>query len=143
MPLVDKAFAGRAVMNERDLVIGRWEITEMDLWDKEVLDLVKVATLRFNEDGMGSLGFIAVRGWIDYRVVQRDGSPYVEFSWEGSDEGDRRSGRAWAQIDGDTMTGRFFIHASDDSGFVAKRLPGSEARHVEQFDAADPPSADR
>lgn len=109
-------------MTGRNLVVGTWEIIEMDLWDKATLDLIEPAHLVFDPDGMGGLRFIAVRGGIDYRIVTRDGQAAVEFSWEGIDEGDPRSGRAWAVVDGDTMTGRFFIHAGDDSPFRAKRM---------------------
>lgn len=108
-------------MTSRDLVMGAWEITEMDVWDKASLDLIEPAHLVFDRDGMGTLGFIAISGGLDYRVVTRDGQPSVEFSWEGIDEGDQRCGRGWAVVDGDTMTGRFFIHAGDDSPFRAER----------------------
>ena len=37
----------------------------------------------------------------DGRSVERDGRPAVEFSFEGSDEGDRVSGRGWAIPDGE------------------------------------------
>lgn len=109
-------------MINRDAVLGTWEITDTEVWDKEALDLVEPARLVFDRDGMGSIGFIAVTGGVDYRVVQRDGGPAVEFSWEGLDEGDPRCGRGWALIDGDSMAGRLFIHAGDDSSFRARRL---------------------
>lgn len=110
-------------MTQSDLLAGTWEITEMELWDKVALDLIEPAHLIFEPDGMGAIGFIAVAGGIDYRVVERDGRPAVEFSWEGVDEGDSCCGRGWAVIDGDTMTGRIFVHAGDDSSFTAERIP--------------------
>ena len=70
---------------------------------------------------MGSLVFIAVMAGIDYRVVVRDGQPAVEFTWEGVSEGDQISGRGWATITGDEMSGRLFIRRSDDSAFKARR----------------------
>jgi hypothetical protein len=106
----------------RDLVVGTWEITRMELWEKRMLDLEQRAHLAFDPDGMGTFGFVAVRGRIDYRVVTRDRRPTVEFSWEGSDAGSRRSGRGWAVLDGDTMRGRLFIHDGDDSAFEASRV---------------------
>ena len=109
-------------MSRRDVVLGRWEITEMEVWDKRTLDLVRPAHLEFDPDGMGALGFIAIRGGLDYRVVNRDGMPAVEFSWEGIEERDVRSGRGWAIVDGNTMRGRIFIHAGDDSEFRAERI---------------------
>jgi len=108
-------------MTRRDLLVGTWEITEMEVWDKATLDLVEPAHLVFEPDGMGTIGFIAVVGGIDYRVVERDGRTAVEFSWEGFDERDPCCGRGWATIDGDTMRGRIFIHGGDESSFTAKR----------------------
>ena len=108
-------------MTRRDLLVGTWEITEMEVWDKAALDLVEPAHLVFEPDGMGEIGFIAVAGGVDYRIVERDGRTAVEFSWEGFDEGDPCCGRGWATIDGDTMRGRIFIHAGDDSSVTAKR----------------------
>lgn len=46
----------------------------MEARDKEALDLVRVAHLEFDTDGTGALGFTAIRGGLDYRVVDRDGT---------------------------------------------------------------------
>lgn len=105
----------------RDAVVGTWRIVEMEVWDRDALNLVEPAHIEFEPDGMGSLVFIAVMAGIDYRLVSRDGQPAVEFSWEGVSEGDQISGRAWANIAGDEMRGHLFIHAGDDSPFTARR----------------------
>jgi hypothetical protein len=34
----------------------------------------------------------------------------LEFSWEGFDEGDSVSGRGWAVLNGDKLTGRIYFH---------------------------------
>ena len=44
--------------------------------------------------------FIAVRAWLGVRYRSPDGVPIAEFSWEGIDEGDQRSGRGWATLAG-------------------------------------------
>ena len=45
--------------------IGRWIIEEMDLWDRDALDLVAPAFIEFRSDKTGQFGFIAVEaGWI-------------------------------------------------------------------------------
>jgi hypothetical protein len=54
-------------------VVGRWRIMETENWDRDALDLVAPAFIEFDEDGLGSLGFIAVEGSTDWREVQRDG----------------------------------------------------------------------
>ena len=58
---------------------------------------------------------------IDYREVERDGKPGVEFSWDGNDEMDPAQGRGWAVLDGDEIDGRIFFHQGDDSAFRAVR----------------------
>lgn len=92
----------------------------MDLWDADAIDLVGPAVIEIRSDGTGWFRFIAVEGHMDCRHVKRDGRPAVEFSWDGSDEGDRVTGRGWAQLDPDgSLRGHIFIHAGDDSGFLA------------------------
>lgn len=101
---------------------GRWRITETDIWDREALDLLVPAHLTLGHNGLGEMQLIAIGAAIDYRVVERDGETVVEFSWSGLDEMDPTSGRGWAKVEGDTMRGRLFIHAGDESDFVAKRV---------------------
>ena len=102
-------------------IIGSWRITEMELWDQEDIDMMASGYFRFDADGKGEFGFIAVQGWLDCRYGIRDGKTAVEFPWEGSDEMDQCSGRGWAGLDGDRLTGRVFFHMGDDSGFTAAR----------------------
>ncbi|MGW4339856.1 hypothetical protein ACWEK5_44830 [Rhodococcus koreensis] len=101
---------------------GRWRIVEMDLWDRDAIDLVEPGFIDFADDGTGQFGFIAVRGAMDCRTTERDDrTTVVEFSWDGDDEGDQVSGRGWAALVGDaTLEGHLFIHLGDDSGFRAE-----------------------
>jgi hypothetical protein len=100
--------------------IGRWRILEMELWDQNALDLVEPAFIEFGRDHTGELGFIVVTGWIDWRRARTDRSG-VEFSWEGTDEGDRVSGRGWAELhDNGVLHGRVYFHLGDDSSFRAE-----------------------
>ncbi len=102
--------------------IGRWRITSMELWDTDAIDLVGPAFIEFDRDRTGRFGFIVVSGWMDCREATRDGRPCVEFTWEGSDEGDQVTGRGWASLaDDGTLDGRIFFHLGDDSGFHAIR----------------------
>ncbi len=73
---------------ESTSIIGRWRITQMDNWDQEAVDLVQPGFIEFDDDGLGGLGFIVVTGELDCRDADRDSRPGVEFSWQGSDEGD-------------------------------------------------------
>ena len=36
-------------------VTGRWRITEMDMWDREAIDLVQPGFFEFTDDGFGSV----------------------------------------------------------------------------------------
>lgn len=104
-------------------VTGRWRIVETDLWDQEHLDVVAPASIEFKPDRTGRFGFIAVSGWMDWRNEPADVSR-VEFSWEGTDEGDQVSGRGWARVrDDGCLHGHIYFHLGDDTGFRAERHP--------------------
>jgi hypothetical protein len=96
--------AGNSRRRSTNVLIGRWRIVGMDLWDQEDVDLVAPGFIEFGKDNAGSFGFIAVQGGIDWRDAPRGGRPGVEFTWEGFDEGDggspreRRLGRARATV---------------------------------------------
>ena len=68
--------------------VGRWRIVEMDVWDKDFLDLVETAHLTFKGAADGEIAFGALKGFLDIRYGTRDGSASAEFSWEGNDEND-------------------------------------------------------
>ena len=89
----------------RDPVQGRWDIVEMEMWERDALDLVEPAHLAFEKNGMGGLAFIAVGAGIDYRVSEADGELEVEFCWEGVSEGEQVSGRGRATVKNDEMRG--------------------------------------
>jgi hypothetical protein len=113
-------------MPKRMSITGRWRITEMDNWDPEAVDLVQPGFIEFGEDGLGRLGFIAVTGELDWRDADRDGRSGVEFSWQGSDEGDEVSGRGWAALSADGMlAGHVYFHLGDDSAFRGERFSSS------------------
>jgi len=110
-------------MSERASTTGRWRITEMDNWDQRTIDLVQPGFIEFGADGLGRLGFIVVTGELDCREADRDGRPGVEFSWQGSDEGDQVSGRGWAALNADgTLAGHVYFHLGDDSAFRGERF---------------------
>ncbi|MGH8971845.1 MAG: hypothetical protein ACRD0C_01395 [Acidimicrobiia bacterium] len=108
--------------------VGRWRMVTMDLWDREAIDLLGPASIEFNKDGSGRFRFIAVEGWMDCRDTECGGCTGVEFTWEGSDEGDSANGRGWAVMETDgTLRGHIYFHLGDDSGFRAVRF-GDEER---------------
>jgi hypothetical protein len=92
----------------------------MDLWDREALDLLGPAFIEFRQDLTGSFRFVAVEGWMDCREAHRDGSVGVEFTWDGSDDGDPASGRGWAALGNDgSLLGHIYFHLGDDCRFQA------------------------
>jgi hypothetical protein len=100
-------------------IAGKWRITEMDLWDQEAIDLVGPAFIEVKGQG-GQFRFIAVEGWMHCQHKERNGRPYLEFTWDGNDEYDPASGRGWAKLEKDgCLNGRIYIHDDDDSGFRA------------------------
>lgn len=94
----------------------------MEVWDREAIEILGPAFIEFGTHGSGRFRFIAVQGWMDCRYGQRDGHSYVEFTWDGDDEGDRASGRGWAVLDRDgSLRGHIYLHLPDDSEFRAVR----------------------
>lgn len=103
-------------------IADNWRITEMDVWDQDAFDLLGPVFFSFDGKRSGSFRFIAVEGWMDCRHGERDGRPFVEFTWDGNDECDPASGRGWVRLEKDgTLSGHIFFHQGDHSGFKAIR----------------------
>ena len=104
-------------------VTGSWHIVSMSAWEDEYLDEEVQAYIEFDGKGSGSFQFGYVQGRMDCRTTKRDGEPAVEFSWEGGDgaDGTPLTGRGWAVIQGEELTGTICIHMGDDLEFVARR----------------------
>lgn len=109
--------------SRKHTAVGRWRITRMDVWERDYLDLVVTAHITLGADGLGSFQFGTVEGFIDYRASLAPEGARVEFSWQGSSDGDPSCGRGWATVHDERMEGRLFIHDGDDSAFVAERAP--------------------
>jgi len=119
---------------------GKWQIIDTDLWDVDALDLIEPAHITFDASGLGELRLIAIGAAIDYRVSERDGMPFVEFSWSGYDDSDQASGRGWGRIEpGGTLKGKLFIHQGDESAFTASREGGRPGRSPSRGKPSDLP----
>jgi hypothetical protein len=97
---------------------GTYEIIKMELWYKEDIDLVEPGYIRI-AGKRGELHFICVDGQMD---IRKDKAGGYKFSWDGNNECDPASGFGDFVCYGDTLTGRIYIHESDDSGFFAKKI---------------------
>ena len=101
--------------------VGTWRILSMELWAQDFVELEGRGFIRFDAGRDGQFHFVAVDGFLDPTFGERDNQPFVEFSWDGTDDADRVSGRGWATINGDRLTGRIYFHRGDSSGFSAQR----------------------
>jgi len=97
---------------------GLYEIVEMEVWDKDAIDLVEPGYISINGK-KGKLHFICVDGVM---VIKKVKDKYV-FTWEGNNECDPASGYGDFTFSGDKLTGRIYLHDSDDSSFVAVKAP--------------------
>ncbi len=100
---------------------GRWRITWMREWDLDDIDEDAERYIEFDPNGMGTFQFGYVYGQMDHRDSTRDGTPCVEWSWEGNDESETVIGRGWAVLEGEELKGWIFIHHGDDSEFRCQR----------------------
>jgi hypothetical protein len=105
--------------------VGRWRIEEMELWDRDYIDLDGPGYLNFDDENTGEISFGAILGWLDCRLDASSSEPRVEFSWEGKSENDPICGRGWAWIQNGELHGRLFMHMGDDSSFVARKRKGA------------------
>jgi hypothetical protein len=97
-------------------LIGKWRIIEMELWDKDFLDMMEPAYIAFDGKAGGEFAFGCVTGGLHCRKAP-DG---VEFTWEGNNEMDEASGDGWAEIEKDgSLTGEIRFHNGDQPSRLA------------------------
>jgi hypothetical protein len=122
--LIDLAGGGdnRSRTSPGSELAGRWRIEQMDLWERDDLDLVGPAFIEFDSDGTGRFGFIVVSAAMDCRPAVIEERPALEFTWHGFDEGTEVGGRGFSVLGADgRLRGHIFFHMGDDSGFIATR----------------------
>ncbi len=77
----------------------------------------------FGSNRSGEFAFGHVQGFIDHRLLKRDGKPGVEWTWHGDDEMDEAHGRGWAVLHDDRMLrGALFFDQGDELEFVARKI---------------------
>lgn len=99
-------------------LVGRWRIIEMDMWDRDYLDMVEPAYIAFDARGRGEFVFGLVNG--SFACGYSPSS--IEFDWGGSDEMEEAFGDGWAEMQDDgTVVGEIRFYQGDESGFRAHR----------------------
>jgi hypothetical protein len=110
---VTKAQRAMRCARKRSL-IGKWRITEMELWDKAYLDMSGPPYSQFKANGDGEFKFGCVACGIDCDFSDDD----AEFTFQGHDEMDEVSGSGWAELNDDgTLSGEISFHLGDESSF--------------------------
>ena len=108
-------------MKQLKTFVGKWRIFEMEVWGQEYVDMEVPGYFRIGSDGTGRFQFGLVSGDIDGQVEQWNNAPRFDFSWSGQEENDPVCGRGWAIIENGELTGRIYLHLSDDSAFRATK----------------------
>jgi hypothetical protein len=99
--------------------VGKWRFIEMEQWDSEYIDMEEPGRITFENGGSGGFHFGCVEATLDWRYDKS--IDRVDFTFDGSDEGDQVSGRGWAKMEGKQMVGQIVFHLGDESGFKAQK----------------------
>ncbi len=103
---------------------GKWRIVEMELWDREFIDLLGPGYFAFDDEGSGEFRFGAVTGVLDCGYATAS----IHFTWEGNDEMDEASGDGYAELqDNGSLNGKISFHHGDKSSFIATSWTSSTA----------------
>ncbi len=99
-------------------LIGRWRITEANLWDRAYLDLCGPATLTIQANGRGEIEYGAMQAGLDLEY----GRSIVFFTWEGFDEMTEVRGTGSAELqEGGSIEIEFAYHLGDEA--ILKAVP--------------------
>ena len=87
-------------------IIGKWRITEMELWNSDYFDMEVPAYININADGSGEFQFGLVYGRMSGKV-SKSGEDF-SFRWDGSNECDEAFGSGWLQLkDKNSLDGHY------------------------------------
>jgi len=100
---------------------AHWRIVSMSNWDQDFVDEEEEGYFKLDSKGSGEFHFGYVHGQMDVRMTTRDGTPGIEWTWDGNNEMDPAQGRGWAVIQDGELHGMIFFHLGDESTFVAKK----------------------
>ncbi len=104
-------------------IIGKWKITEMELWDDDFINAQGDGFFQFDKMKRGSFMFGYVDGELNYRIVENTENIKIEYAWSGWDEMDEASGGGCFElISDDEIHGQMFFDEGDISAVTAKRM---------------------
>jgi hypothetical protein len=103
---------------------GQWRIVDMEVWDKDFLDLMGPARIAIDAKGEGEFSF----GCINGAFSARDGGECFEAGWTGNDEMEAASGDISIELQTDgSLIGEISLHNGDESNFHAVPWTSSTA----------------
>ncbi len=95
---------------------GQWRIIEMEVWDKDFLDLMGPARITIDARGQGEFSFGCVNG--AFSALGVENSPVSR--WTGKDGMDEASGEISIDPEPDgSLTGEICLDDGDESEFRA------------------------
>jgi hypothetical protein len=99
-------------------LLGKWQITKADIWDRDYLDLVQPAYIEFGQNGRGEFALGAMQATMELEYA----AGIVFFHWTGFDEGDEMSGSGSADLTNDGyLEIELSFHNGDDATLQARR----------------------
>jgi len=79
-------------------IAGTWRIVEMDLWDREAIDLAGPGFIKFSADGTGDFRFIAVDRYLACRDTKRRGGSRRARATRARSSGDMSGGSSYHDL---------------------------------------------
>ena len=107
-------------MNKNNF-LGKWYISEMEMWDKNYIDAETKGYILFNSNSSGEFQFGYIHGFLNCQYIKKNENYTVKFIWEGNDECDNASGRGHCKIVNNKIYGNIIIDNRDNSDFTAIR----------------------
>jgi hypothetical protein len=105
-------------------LVGRWQIVEADIWDRDHLDLCGPAMITITYHGRGEIALGALQAGLDIEYSRSS----IGFTWEGFKEMDEVSGDGSAELlDDGSIEIEFACHDGDEAVLKAKRETSSTA----------------
>jgi hypothetical protein len=103
---------------------GEWRIVEMEVWDKDFLDLMGPARIAIDAKDQGEFSFGCVNGAFSALGVEAS----LISRWTGNDEMDEASGEISIDLEPDgSLTGEICFDNGDESEFRALPWTSSTA----------------